>query len=145
MEKNIISRIVHKHDIEANWLKATNFIPKKGEIIVYDRDDNVTDELLKGPYTYARFKIGDGATLVSDLPFIDASTLSGASLETTLNNSNIEIPTSHAVFTALEYKMDIVDENDAMELMSELDLIAPATADDGSIYTDENGVIYTLI
>ena len=30
-------RIVHKHDIEANWLKAENFIPKQGEIIIYDR------------------------------------------------------------------------------------------------------------
>lgn len=59
-EKNIKSRIVHKHDIEANWLKATNFIPKQGEIIVYDADEK---------YLYERFKIGDGTTLVSDLPF----------------------------------------------------------------------------
>ena len=49
--KNIPSRIVNKHDIEANWIKAVNFIPERGEIIVYDIDDN---------YTYERFKIGDG-------------------------------------------------------------------------------------
>ena len=59
-EKSIKSRIVHKHDSEANWLKATNFIPKQGEIIVYDADEK---------YPYERFKIGDGTTLVSDLPF----------------------------------------------------------------------------
>lgn len=58
--KNIKSRIVHKHDIETNWLKATNFIPKQGEIIIYDIDDN---------YDYERFKIGDGQTVVSELPF----------------------------------------------------------------------------
>lgn len=61
-EKNISSRIIHKHDIEANWDKATNFIPKAGEIIVYDRDEN---------YTYERIKVGDGETLVSALPFSD--------------------------------------------------------------------------
>ena len=60
VEKIIDSRIVHKHDIEANWLKATGFYPKQGEIIVYDIDDT---------HDYERFKIGDGKTLVSDLPF----------------------------------------------------------------------------
>ena len=59
-EKNISSRIIHKHDIETNWNKATNFIPKAGEIIVYDRDET---------YNYERFKIGDGETRVSTLPF----------------------------------------------------------------------------
>ena len=59
-EKTINSRIIHKHDVEANWLKAVNFIPRQGEIIVYDIDDT---------YTYERFKIGDGKTLVSTLPF----------------------------------------------------------------------------
>ena len=32
------TRITLKHDIEANWVKATNFIPLKGEIIIYDPD-----------------------------------------------------------------------------------------------------------
>lgn len=60
-EKNISSRIIHKHDIEANWLKAVNFIPKQGELIVYDIDS---------AHDYERIKIGDGATVVSSLPFI---------------------------------------------------------------------------
>lgn len=59
-EKKINSRIVHKHDTETNWKKATGFIPKMGELIVYDIDDT---------YDYERFKIGDGATVVSALPF----------------------------------------------------------------------------
>ena len=63
-EKIFNSRIVHKHDTEANWLKATNFYPKQGEIIVYDIDDT---------YSYERFKIGDGKTLVSALPFANDS------------------------------------------------------------------------
>ena len=59
-EKNINARIIQKHDTEANWSKAVNFIPKQGELIVYDKDSI---------YDYERFKIGDGITNVNDLPF----------------------------------------------------------------------------
>ena len=58
--KEIVSRIVHKHDTAANWENAKNFIPMKGEIIVYDIDTT---------HEHERFKIGDGITLVNDLPF----------------------------------------------------------------------------
>lgn len=72
-EKVLNTRIVNKHDTEANWLKATTFVPKAGELIVYDPDDN---------YNHARTKLGDGVTLVSNLPFqnqvlIDNSLLGG--------------------------------------------------------------------
>lgn len=53
--KTYQGRIVQKHDSSANWAKATNFIPLKGEIIIYD-DLN-------------RIKIGDGITKVNDLDF----------------------------------------------------------------------------
>ena len=59
----IKSRMPQKHDVEENWEKATNFIPMKGEIIVYDIDSN---------YTYERFKIGDGVKTVKNLPFVNA-------------------------------------------------------------------------
>ena len=61
-EKTIKSRIIHKHAVESDWLKATNFIPLQGEIIVYDIDKN---------HDYERMKIGDGETVVSSLPFIN--------------------------------------------------------------------------
>lgn len=61
-EKNIKSRLIHKHDVEANWSLAENFIPKQGELIVYDIDEN---------YDYERVKIGDGITNVNGLPFIN--------------------------------------------------------------------------
>ena len=60
-DKVLNSRIIHKHDTEANWLKATNFIPKQGELIIYDIDDG---------HDYERFKIGDGVTNVTILPFV---------------------------------------------------------------------------
>jgi len=55
--KTYQGRIVQKHDTSANWAKATNFIPLKGEIIIYD-DLN-------------KIKIGDGTTNVNDLGFSD--------------------------------------------------------------------------
>lgn len=62
MANKINARIIHKHDTEANWSKANNFIPAKGEIIIYDVDTS---------HNYERFKIGDGTTIVSSLPFYD--------------------------------------------------------------------------
>ena len=64
-EKKINSRIQQKHDVAANWAKATNFIPQKGEIIIYDAEYNAS-----GSETQAvRFKIGDGARTTNNLPF----------------------------------------------------------------------------
>lgn len=56
------TRITQKIDTEENWNKATNFTPLKGEIIVYDRDSN---------FSYQRIKVGDGTTLISNLPFVN--------------------------------------------------------------------------
>ena len=53
--KTFQGRIIQKHDTKANWDKATNFVPLKGEIIVYD-DLN-------------KIKIGDGTTKINDLDF----------------------------------------------------------------------------
>lgn len=61
-EKYLLSRIAQKHDIETNWNNSPDFIPMRGELIVYDIDAN---------YDYERLKIGDGATTVVDLPFVD--------------------------------------------------------------------------
>ena len=55
--KEIQTRIQNKNDTSENWAKAVNFIPLKGEIIIYN------DTL--------QFKIGDGKTLLSQLEFVD--------------------------------------------------------------------------
>lgn len=55
------SRIKHKRDTEANWNKAINFIPLDGELIIYTKV-NGEDVTL--------FKIGDGTTLLRNLPFV---------------------------------------------------------------------------
>lgn len=60
-EKTIKTRLLQKIDTEENWLKAINFIPLKGELIVYSKDNN---------YPYDRIKIGDGINTVINLPFV---------------------------------------------------------------------------
>ena len=55
------TRIQNKHDTEANWAKATTFKPLAGELIIYDKDSNNAKP---------RFKIGDGITTVTSLPFV---------------------------------------------------------------------------
>lgn len=70
--KTVKTRIQHKHDIEANWIKATNFVPLAGELIIYDAETNSTDLTGTGrttPITHTRFKFGNGTDKVTDLAF----------------------------------------------------------------------------
>ena len=90
-EKELKARIVHKHDTEANWNKATNFIPKESEFIVYDMDDT---------HNYFRLKIGDGVTDVINLPFY------GGSLEHILDGiASGSIRTSNSTPEDASYKL----------------------------------------
>lgn len=57
---NLKTRIIHTHDTEENWNKCPNFIPNKGEMIVYDIDND---------HEYQRVKFGDGITSIVNLPF----------------------------------------------------------------------------
>ena len=61
-EKTLNTRIQMKTDTEANWNKATNFIPKNGEIIIYAID---------ATHNYQRVKVGNGTKKVNELPFIN--------------------------------------------------------------------------
>lgn len=62
--KQINARVITKHDKEENWNKATNFIPKLGELIVYEPDIN---------FLTPRIKVGDGLSTIKTLPFITDS------------------------------------------------------------------------
>ena len=62
-EKSLQARIQNKCDTTANWAKATNFIPKKGEIIVYSDGGGVG---------IPKIKVGDGTTKVGSLKFIES-------------------------------------------------------------------------
>lgn len=62
-EKSLQARIQNKCDTTANWAKATNFVPKKGEIIVYSDG---------GGTGIPKMKVGDGTTKVGSLKFIES-------------------------------------------------------------------------
>ena len=57
----LTTRIIHTHDVQANWDQCADFVPCAGEAIVYDIDEQ---------HTYERVKIGDGVHSVTELPFI---------------------------------------------------------------------------
>lgn len=80
MGDSIKSRIQLKNDTEENWNKAINFIPKKGELIIYNAEsgENINDKI----HSYPRLKVGDGVTNVVALPFFDAGSLNGMTAET---------------------------------------------------------------
>lgn len=59
-DKTMKMRVKFKHDTEANWKLATNFIPLAGETIIYDPDST---------HPTARTKTGDGTTKVNELEF----------------------------------------------------------------------------
>ena len=86
-EKKINSRLQNKHDIETNWLKATTFIPKQGELIIYDIDEN---------YNYERVKVGDGVNTVNSLPFTDDA------FKAEFNSTIAEITESYATKNFVE-------------------------------------------
>ena len=68
MADNIVNaRIQLKNDIEANWNNATNFVPRQGELIIYNA------EIGENKCNFPRFKVGDGHTAVSSLPFFNIS------------------------------------------------------------------------
>lgn len=62
----IKTRIQLKNDTEENWNKAINFVPLKGEVIIYSGDD---------AHPFCRLKVENGITTVSNLPFIYSNTL----------------------------------------------------------------------
>lgn len=59
--RNLKTRIINKHATAAVWNTKTSFIPLQAELIIYDKDSE---------YPFERYKIGDGSTPVTQLPFV---------------------------------------------------------------------------
>lgn len=59
--KKVKTRIINKHATAAVWDSKPNFIPLQAELIIYDKD---------AQYAYERYKIGDGSTPITQLPFL---------------------------------------------------------------------------
>lgn len=102
-EKKLQTRIINKNDIEANWNKAINFIPKQGEIIIYNKDDN---------HDYVRFKIGDGLTAVIDLPFYQEVPIITTTLSASGWDSDAKTYSFEADYPSANYNIEVEIDGD---------------------------------
>ena len=75
MSNKFNTRMQQKIDTYENWSKATNFIPLKGELIIYTTDENDEDKI--------GLKIGNGQDNVNILPFVEIAAAGGAGGGTT--------------------------------------------------------------
>ena len=85
--KEVKTSIRNKYDLEVNWMRAEKFVPMAGELVIYGKEiDPETGEVLLDadsnpllpsgrlePFTYDRFKIGDGKTKLNNLNFVKIS------------------------------------------------------------------------
>ena len=62
-EKTLRTRIQNRHAPESYWVSNSTFVPRAGELIVYDVDST---------HTEPRLKFGDGTTKIANLPFLTA-------------------------------------------------------------------------
>lgn len=65
------ARICATRDTTANWNQKINFIPLKGEVIVYT-DAGQTDDGSGNTINVPGIKVGDGTSYLIDMPFVGA-------------------------------------------------------------------------
>lgn len=90
MANTIKSRVLLKTDTTANWEKATNFIPKVGEVCIYSDRFQLDD----GTYVPG-IKVGDGTSYISELEFMGDEYITNEEIDEILgssagNNSTVE-------------------------------------------------------
>lgn len=118
-ENRLYTRIIQKHDTEAQWNLNPNLIPLKGELIVYEDG------------TKPKLKVGDGTTLVTNLPFISGNSTGAASTimddnltanRALVSNSSGKVAVSAVTSTELGY-LDGVTSNIQTQLNAITNLI----------------------
>lgn len=138
-------------------ISITNYLGKGSGILQYNKEtdsivydslslENV-DKTLSIENRYADAKVvGDKFTEVQDsldsLSSLVGDTPVASQISEAITNSVADW--SQTDETAPDYIKNKPDEDDALELVAEMGLVSPLAASDGSIYTDENGVVYTL-
>lgn len=86
--KKLPTRLIQKCDTETNWNTASEngFVPLRGEFIIYEEDEN---------YDKSRVKVGDGSTVVGDLPFFgdtdESLTQSGVAADAKITGEKISV------------------------------------------------------
>lgn len=102
MSSIINTRIQSKHDTTENWNKTSGFIPKAGEIIIYDDYEiktqpvEIQGEVVNETIWIPNIKVGTGNAYVQDLPFVN-ETVRDILLEH-IHNQNIHVTSSDKQF-----------------------------------------------
>lgn len=120
-EKTLKTRLLMKNDTAINWAKATNFIPKAGEIIIYNENP-------------PKIKIGDGKTKVNSLPFISSSVYVGDTEPTENYDLWIDTSTGSASVIYTQAEKDKLAEIKALT-NDEIDAICGSTIQSASEVT----------
>lgn len=132
-DKTVKIRLVLKHDTEENWAKAANFIPKQGEVIIYDGAAG----------SPSRIKIGDGATKVNDLPFVHKYLLDNQNTFTAIQKfsaEGIEIGEVRLSETALQELENQAEQIPSKQDKTDNSLVTTAKTIVGSINELKNAL-----
>lgn len=84
----ICARVAPKRDTTENWEAHYEFIPFRGEIIIYT--DYMQRQVDGEMVNIAGLKIGDGVTAIGDLPFVNNVYEGGSGATATINGVLIE-------------------------------------------------------
>ena len=84
----VYARVAPKRDTTLNWSKHPEFVPFRGEIIIYMDYKSKTDANGK-KVCIPGIKIGDGRTVVGELPFVGEGS-GGGGVSATINGVPVE-------------------------------------------------------
>lgn len=138
---NIKSAFFHAKESEWKTEELNSYIPKQGEIVIYDIDD---------VYAYERFKIGDGVQNVIDLPFYNDGFVSYYETQTLTDEQKAQARENIGVVnsdwnqideSATDYiknKPDIATDDEIISMLTEEDMLPVVADSDGAILADES-------
>ena len=128
---------------------STNVIVTYGYYLTTDSTINYTPTGDYNPATkkYVDDAVSQVAESVGEVSVLVGDASVSEQITTALNESAVLYSASQTLTN--EQKRQAQDnigfsETDAIELATNMRLVSPAAAEDGSIYTDENGVLYSL-
>lgn len=106
------ARICARRDTTANWNAQAQFIPLRGEVIIYTDHGQIEDEF-HNTINVPGIKIGDGNAYLIDLPFVndDARYQILTELRMHTGNAEIHVTAENKAFWDNKLNMTVSDGN----------------------------------
>ena len=106
------ARICARRDTTANWNTHRDFIPLRGEVIIYTDHAQIEDEF-HNTINVPGIKIGDGSAYLIDLPFVndDVRYQILTELRMHTNNTQIHVTSEEKVFWNNKLNCVVTDGN----------------------------------